>query len=577
MRTSCIFLLLFLLLSLALANEEEDMTICPADVDHSACATTSLDETYSKNSWNSWFSWKTIVAGSLNLPLAYIKDLVLEIFGKNQTWPHLICGQGQNFCKHSKDWPGPSVRVIGSHAGASAIARLLPQKTWHGEWWRGSELALWVLFPNLHYQTDDQGSPLINPPSIALGTLPKQHVVTRKLFSRMVDMSTWPQHKVDSVTQLVESSAKHLIDDCLRDGRLTGTNISVWFQQTIHNVIFGVNISEQYAEEFASIGAVYVPASVMSYGLPKIALNRDPFKVKLLQARAKPFLKSLRDWISTEFEDVYKDADCSPSKSCLDQAVFGTFDMLQFAGGLSVPSSLMTALALLYSTDDLNPARKSMDEGFSYAPGEEMQFYWESIRFFVPVDDVPFWDVRPLCPHLNRNQTDALNKRDGKTEACPLGAANNQTGFPEMNGYKGGHRWLICLALAMQDPDVWGADAHQFRLRSVEEYNRQSVAFLEPSSDENIANGLNDRSCPGRSLALLMARAFLVAFNKEDWDVSPNSPIGLQNAVPYVKSYSLFPRREIQKCVEKECKCQGNRSLVGRWLCSRCMKKACPK
>lgn len=551
------------------ASDGRELSKCPVDVDlpESTCGE-RVDKV--KNNWR-------FTPGNMGIPLGYTYHLMRQSFSKNQSWTEIYCGSGKHHCAGKSGWPGPSDHILGNHDAVTALGKLLPSKSWDGTWWRGNELALWILSPVLYYHTDHHGKPLIDPPAIGLGALPRQHDVTRPMIMRFSNMESWNETKVSQVTVLVESSAQQLVNRCKEQGRLAASDISVWFQQIMHKIIFDVDISAEYASDFASIGKPHVPASLMSYSLPKFLLNRDQFKLKSRQRRVVPYINALRKWLDEKHSDVFEKADCSPSKSCLDQGAFGTFDLLQFAGGLSIPSTLMTSLALLYSTSPNNPARQSATEGFTYAAGEEMQFYWEVIRMFPGVDSVPFWDVRPLCNGLDRDATDALNKPDGQTDACPLGEMDNRTGTPDINSYTGGRRWVLSLILALRDPAVWGPDAHKFRLRSLETYEKNSVSFLEMAKDPSVADGRADRTCPGRSLALLMARSFLKAFNKEEWANSPNSEIGLKGSVPFIKPYALFPKRIIQECMEKTCKCTENMGFISRKMCSWCTSRHCPK
>lgn len=553
------------------ATSNDDLPKCPADaeVPASACGERVVGK---RVGWLGKLS-----TGSLGIPLSYTKSLLSQATTANQTWMEILCGRGRTHCPGISDWPGPSTHMVGTHDAVVALGKQLPAKTWHAAWWRGSELALWIISPAVHFHTDASAAPLIDPPAIGLGALPRQHAVMRPMVKQFFDMDLWDDTKRATVTDLLRTSARDLMEKCRNQERLSATDISVWFQQSLHKIIFDVNISDQYAADFASIGQGYVPVSLMGYSLPKIALDRDPFNVKSRQRRAAPYISSLREWLRTKHAHLFDSGDCAPSRSCVDQGAYGTFDALQFAGGLSIPSSLMTAVALLYSASPMNPARKSRSEGFTYEQGKELQFFWESMRFFPPVDSVPFWDVRPLCNGLDRHATDALNKPHGQADACPLGPADNRTGFPDMNVYAGGRRWLLSLALSLRDPTVWGTDASEFRLRPLDVYEKYSTAFAEMAEDPNVADGGADRSCPGRKLALLFASSFLSVFQKEHWSTSPNSPIVLQQAVPYVKPYALFPKRVIQECMEKACKCSGDMGFVRRKWCSICTSRKCPK
>lgn len=240
-----------------------------------------------------------------------------------------------------------------------------------------------------------------------------------------------------------------------------------------------------------------------------------------------------------------------------------------------------TALGVLYSTHLSNPAGPS---GFSYNRSDAASVYWEVIRLFPPARAVPYWGRRPLCPGLNRTQTDSLNRPDGRTASCPLGGVDDATGYSRVNQYRGGFRTLINLATAMSDPAVWGGDAKLFRPRRLRKYNEHSVGFAEPAVDEAVRNGAMNRNCPARSLALLAGTTFLELFEKREWFVPQDAgkEIVMKPGDRADTTFTVYYRYNETNCRQVLCKCgpkQSGEKVCGpqERECEKCLKanKSC--
>jgi len=212
----------------------------------------------------------------------------------------------------------------------------------------------------------------------------------------------------------------------------------------------------------------------------------------------------------------------------------GAWDALYAAGGLSVPGTINTGLGIMYSTSPDNPA-----PGASYEKAQALQFYWENIRFFPPVVGFPHWRTRPTCAGSTPEETAALNKPNGTSDACKLGA-DTSAGYPQVNQYLGGVRDVPNLALAMSDPNKWGSDADEFKIRPLQEYIKNSVGFAEMAVDNQVAGGRMNRVCPGKTLALMIGTMFFEEFNRNDW--ATHDSIGWTATTPFVDSFTLVRR-----------------------------------
>lgn len=180
----------------------------------------------------------------------------------------------------------------------------------------------------------------------------------------------------------------------------------------------------------------------------------------------------------------------------------------------------------------------------SYTPEEALAMHWETIRVFPPVVVFPYWDPRPTCFGLSAEETAKLSAPHGQTAPCPLGEEDPNTGYPRVNQYSGGRRWLPNVAMAQLDPDIWGEDSLKFRKRPLELYENYSVGFAEPAVDYSTAKGGMNRACPGKRLALLMGSTFLRHFNKAEWFTDPNVPIKIKTGGKYVQDFTIYHRSE---------------------------------
>jgi hypothetical protein len=137
-------------------------------------------------------------------------------------------------------------------------------------------------------------------------------------------------------------------------------------------------------------------------------------------------------------------------------------DVLVFAGGLSVPMLIKTALEMQHYAK-----RDSIDA-----------FIYECARHNPPVGSYP------------------VREKDGTLV-------------------------FFSLLAALKDPKVWGSDADDFRVRDLADYRDSFIGFAEPAISSG-NNRLDDRVCPGKGMTMDILRACVAAM----LDVSAEPVVG---------------------------------------------------
>lgn len=395
----------------------------------------------------------------------------------------------------------------------------MPAATWNGTWWRGNELGFVVNNPYFWSGTG------IYPASIALGITTKQHAVIRPLLEDAFGSAA-------PFEDFVRSSIKDFLAHRREAGALEVPNdLQVLVHQILHHVVFNDDLSWEEAEAFVVVQTKMVKLGTVSQFLPGSlyffeGLGTVMEEVKEYIDRYAALLEKGK-WAST-----LKEANCTPSVNCTVQFASSLYDALYSAGGLSVPGGIATGLGVLFSQSDSNPA-----VGLTIPPGKELEFFWESIRFFAPVYGFPYWPQRPRCIGLDDEATANLS-----TEACPK-KPENRKGMHPVNQWQGGIREVIFLAHAQKDKHRWGRNASDFIIRNLSDYNNNSVGFAEMAVDKSVDGGRNDRSCPGKDLALLIGRVFFEEMKLDNWTSDAPGDIKLDpnGAVTQVDAFTLRP------------------------------------
>lgn len=500
--------------------------------------------------------------GVNGLARGYVRDgLTLLLDKSTDNYARQFCGGDLRRCTEKEDFMGDGMTSIMGWDRVAEVLRATPAKQWSGEWWRGNELGFIINNPFFWASMD------IDPIGIVLGSLPKQHAVLRPIFEELWTLDS-PGRRSE-----VQALVTEAIRGFLRNRRETGMtvlrDVTALVHQILYQVTFGRTISFEDAEEFVEVQSEVVALATLSHLLPA-ALYRF---IEPVRERAAAYAREYSRLLEARFGARLAREDCSPSASCMAQLGSAVWDSLYGAGGLSVPSSIGTGIAVLFSTHGSNPFRRG-----SFSRDQALSFYWENIRFFPPVVGFPHWEKRPTCAGLTEAQTAALSKPDGRTEACPLGARDASTNFPRVNQYQGGKRVTPVLALAQKDPKKWGNDAHRFVLRGLREYETKSLGFAEGAVDQSVAAGGMDRVCPGKDLALMIGATFFELFDKSDW-AQPRLPIEFTGGPSYISTFTLSSKRMVRSCNEVCPDCSASCPLVRAtcesdkahcWVCKRC-------
>ena len=169
------------------------------------------------------------------------------------------------------------------------------------------------------------------------------------------------------------------------------------------------------------------------------------------------------------------------SEEEVDILARAVMDSITFAGGLSVPMWINAGAAVWWSTSEYGVNVDLPDL-------ELTPFLFEVARTFPLVNSVPF-------------------QRDGRA-------------------------YQVSLRRALSDPLVWD-EPNQFRIRPLEHYERSFLGFAEPAE----GTGGRSRSCPGRSLAFAMARAWMRVVRPSGWTLA--QPVQDKIRPPYFDDVML--------------------------------------
>lgn len=182
--------------------------------------------------------------------------------------------------------------------------------------------------------------------------------------------------------------------------------------------------------------------------LPEALVDKVKFVSKLDQ------VKAYRVKMIKKYQDAIKKDSRIPNEFKTDARLnlllaSNMLDSLLFAGGLSVPSVIGVALAVLYSNENSPMKLRDRVEVTRDAdPMKIAQFIFETMRRFPPVVGFPWW--------------------------------NPDKSF----------RTVMNLAMAQRDPREWGDDADSFKLRELDDYAKNmGVSWAAPHTDWTSGGG----------------------------------------------------------------------------------------
>jgi len=474
--------------------------------------------------------------GANSVAVGYVIDMLsIPLSGSYQkAW----CGGKGNdqmeACTGRQDFPGPNVDSVMGWDRVDAALRLYPSKEWSGEYWRGNELGFII---NNAYFWSGRG---ISPQSILLGARPSQHAQVRPFLEEMFTVVPG-QGRYDEVAASIHDYVHGFLEDAKDRGIKVSSDIRVLTHQILNKVALGRDVTWEYAQAFVDVQSQVVALGTVSQIAPDLAYD---LVFKSINTKIVAYVEEYDALLRQQFGGRLSPTACAPSVSCARQLASALYDTFYSAGGLSVPSTISTGLAVLFSTDAGNPS-----QGITVTSATARQFYWENIRYFPAVVGFPHWTRRPTCEGESRSTTDARQKPNGGSQACPLGSADSGTGFPKVNQYQGGDRVVPNLALAGFDPKKWGADADLFKIRPLAEYAK-SLNFAEAAVDNSVAQGKMNRDCPGKELAIMIGEKFFQLFKKEDW-VQPRSNIDFtKRPGAFTSDFQLSSKKMKEECRE---------------------------
>jgi hypothetical protein len=169
---------------------------------------------------------------------------------------------------------------------------------------------------------------------------------------------------------------------------------------------------------------------------------------------------------------------------CVQRQVPGTeqevvaqaiLEMFVFAGGLSVPQTIHSGIAVLF-TPDLLPSPFVLDRS------NVESFVYEVTRLFPAVQGFCYW--------------------------------------------RGGNREILSLNAALRDPAVWGKDCNRFTLKAPQLYRAEHVGFANQARGQ--PGTFDSKACPGIQLTLDVCQAFLLAL------VAPERSIPFKTISPWI-------------------------------------------
>jgi len=222
-----------------------------------------------------------------------------------------------------------------------------------------------------------------------------------------------------------------------------GSDTYIWWYQVLWRRMLVLQLSWDEATKFHEFCQSWLVAGVLSFEGHSIA--ELMFGMDDVQKQQAEY----RDMVKGKLEKDVPEGD----RDLVAQALL---ELMAFAGGLSVPGTITSAVACLYREE--------------FTP---MAITEENVEAFV-------WEVTRLFPQV--------------------------AGFPY---WQDDHRHILYLCGALRDPDAFGAHAHQFTLKDLELYKKKHVGFAQPA----MTGDADSRGCPGMDSALACIQAFVLAIS----------------------------------------------------------------
>eukprot|EP01063_Lacrimia_lanifica_P037462 TRINITY_DN76_c0_g1_i9.p2 TRINITY_DN76_c0_g1~~TRINITY_DN76_c0_g1_i9.p2 ORF type:complete len:948 (+),score=484.43 TRINITY_DN76_c0_g1_i9:58-2901(+) len=396
-------------------------------------------------------------------------------------------------CATTEDFPGMGSTSVQLWATVKAKMQEMVGRFAEGEIWRGNELGF-IISNELFWQ------PETNPKAVLLGASPSQHEVLRPYLEAWFTCDA-------ACAEDVKASARAFMGGLQK--MEVQADVKKWVHTELFKRVFPGARNPIDLDEFVENQNKVVSLSTVSQLLPDQLSFVFDGPLKTLRSHYEKVRGLVRQYYGADLKALDARRACYPSASCVDQVASAVLDTLYFAGGLSVPSAISTGMWVLYA--DTSAHGTTFPAGYRVNKYDPVPFYYESMRFFAPVVGLPWWEQAPA-----RKFDEAASQ------------------------YDGGVRRVLNMALANKDPNVWGGDAHKFRVRPEAEYHEYFVGFAEHAVDADYP--MQSRKCPGKTLAVAMGAAWFGELEQMAWvpaDGGKKAASKYEEKVPFVEEFTL--------------------------------------
>jgi hypothetical protein len=294
-------------------------------------------------------------------------------------------------------------------------------------------------------------------PVIGLGQTQENHAFVRPYMDKLVGVNgNWNKNMITEY-----------VNDFFHDkSRFNTSEFQIWTTIVLHKIHLNMVITWEDAKNFIDMQGRLLRTIPFEDGLINNSIMREITGLNDTLAMKKIWINKYITAIKNIFPQT---------KTMVDKKVTllasNIMDSILFAGGQSVPSVLSRCVTLLYS----DWLYTKLGDTFKLSINNLHSYIMEVIRYFPPVSGFVY-----------------------KNRSFGNGPSNAV---------------YLCLHTAQCDKKVWGDDAHEFKLRSIQDYECNMVAWADQAvGDSKYKN--NSRACPGKDLSITMISEMLLGFIK---------------------------------------------------------------
>lgn len=294
-------------------------------------------------------------------------------------------------------------------------------------------------------------------PVIGLGQTQENHFFSRRFIDATIgEKGNWSKEQIVTFVDKFYSTRN----------KFSTSDFKTWTTIVLHKIHLNMGLTWDQAEEYMNMQRTLLISIAPGRSVIKnkvvdsiLGVNKAIAQKKIWLSR---YVRALKKMFPNETKNL------SGERTVLLASNF--MDSLLFAGGQSVPTVLSYAITLLYSEwlDKELP-------NFELSINNINQYVMEVIRYFPPVSGFVYRE-----------------RSFGKDDS---------------------HTVYLSLHMGQCDKDVWGKEAHKFKLRSMIEYANNMIAWADPCVGKGKYR-YNSRKCPGKDLSIVMITEFLKGFIK---------------------------------------------------------------